>query len=120
VLDVVHRQRRIGDEEILSALDDFYALISNTRVIKQLLESLKSEPALLLGHINREYERSGECVPDHRLLLGGFLGEDSLKVLVEAGLVTREPGQYSIYCYTPTAAGKEQYKTLKTSGFFRD
>ena len=108
-----------GDEKISKAIDDFCALISETGVIKQLLESLKSEPALLLGHINREYEQSGECVPDHRLLLGGFLGEDSLKALVEAGLVTREDGQYSIYCYTPTAAGKEQYQKLKASGFFK-
>lgn len=50
-------------------------------------------------------------------MLGGFLGEDSLKALVEAGLVTKETGQYSVYSYTPTAAGKEQSLKLKASGF---
>lgn len=73
-----------------------------------------------MGYVCREYERSGQCVPDHRLLLGGFMGEDSLKALVEAGLVIKEAGQYSVYCYTPTAAGKAQYQKLKVSGFFRD
>lgn len=104
----------------MSALDDFAALLAKTEVINQLLESLRQEPALILGHINREYEKSGQSVPDHRLLLGGFLGEDSLKALAAAGLVEKEPGQYSVYSYVPTAVGKEQYQKLKASGFYRD
>jgi hypothetical protein len=106
--------------KISSALDDFSALLSRTVVIKQVLDSLTWEPALNLGHINREYEKSGQCVPDHLLQLGGFLGEDSLKALVDAGLVIRETSQYSIYCYTPTPAGREQYQKLKAAGFFKD
>ena len=104
----------------MSALDDFTALLETTDVIKQVLKSLQEEPALILGHINREYEKSGESVPDHRLLLGGFLGEDSLKALVAAGLVEKEPGQYSVYSYVPTAVGKEHYQKLEASGFYRD
>ena len=104
----------------MSVLDDFAALLETTDVIKQVLKSLQEEPALILGHINREYEKTGERVPDHRLLLGGFLGEDSLKALAAAGLVEKEPGQYSIYSYVPTAAGKEHYRKLEASGFFRD
>ena len=102
---------------ISDALDDFSALLARTGIVRQMLESLTREPAHIFGHICREYERSGQCVPDHRLLLGGFLGEDALKALVEAGLVTREAGQFSVYCYTPTAAGREQYQKLKAGGF---
>ena len=104
----------------MSALDDFMALLETTEVIKQVLSSLKEEPALLLGHINREFERSGESVPDHRLMLGGFLGEDSLKALVSAGLIQKEPGQYSVYRYQPTDKGKEYYEKLGESGFYRN
>ncbi|RJQ40870.1 MAG: hypothetical protein C4555_00865 [Dehalococcoidia bacterium] len=104
--------------KVSSSLDDFNALLARTDVIRQLHESLVREPAYILGHICRIHEQSGQCVPDHRLLLGGFLGEDSLRALVEAGLVTKEVGQTSVYCYTPTAAGKEQYAKLKTGGLF--
>lgn len=104
----------------MSALDDFAALLAETDVIKQLSKSLKEEPAILLGHISREYEKSGQNVPDHRLLPGSFLGEDSLRALMAAGLITREPGEYSVYCYAPTTAGREFHRRLEASGFYRD
>ena len=104
----------------MSALDDFTALLATTEVIKQVLKSLREEPALLLGHISREYERTGESVPDHRLLPGSFLGEDSLKALASAGLITKEVGRHSVYSYEPTAVGREHYQKLEASGFYRD
>lgn len=104
----------------MSALDDFAACLETTEVIRQLVKSLKEEPARLLGEINREYENSGESVPDHRLLPGSFLGDDSFKALEAAGLIIREAGQQSVYCYRPTAAGREYYQKLKASGFYRD
>lgn len=43
--------------------------------MKQVLKSLKEEPAHLLGDICQEYQRTGQSVPDHRLHFVGYLGE---------------------------------------------
>lgn len=61
----------------MSALDDFTTLIQETETIKQMIRSLKEEPAYLLGSICRQYEKTGRPVPDHQLNITGYLGEVS-------------------------------------------
>ena len=104
----------------MGALDDFAGLLGNTEVMKQALKSLKEEPAQLLGDICREYQRTGQLVPDHRLHFTGYLGEATLKALLSAGLIRRQPGErLSLYCYEPTPEGLEQYERLKADGFYK-
>lgn len=104
----------------MSAIDDLTALLETTEVMKQVLNSLKEEPAHLLGDICREYQRDGQSVPDHRLHFVGFLGEASLKALLAAGLIRHQPGgRLSLYSYEPTPEGLEQYERLKAEGFYR-
>lgn len=98
----------------MSALDDFTALIQETETIKQVIRSLKEEPAYLLDSICRQYEKTGRPVPDPQLNITGYLGEVSLKALFAAGLISQQPGgRLSLYCYEPTQNGLEQYRNLK-------
>ncbi|MFO7773661.1 MAG: hypothetical protein R6V59_06985 [Dehalococcoidia bacterium] len=102
----------------MSAIDDFARLIEATDVAKHILSSLKEEPARRLGRICREYDRTGEPVPDHNVELYGFMGEAAVAALVSAGLIRRQPGgRTSLYCYEPTAEGMNQYEKLKADAF---
>lgn len=105
----------------MGAFDDFADLLENTEVMKQVLKSLREEPAVLLGEIFREYERTGKPVPDHRLHFVGYLGEATLKALLAAGLINRHSGErLSLYAYEPTEKGQEEYQRLKDSGFYKE
>ncbi|MFQ5996308.1 MAG: hypothetical protein ACE5KP_01615 [Dehalococcoidales bacterium] len=104
----------------MSAVDDFYALLETTEVMQQVRKSLKEEPAHLLGDICREYQRTGQPVPDHRLRFVGYMGEAALKALLSASLISRQPGgRLSLYCYEPTPEGLEHYEKLKADGFYQ-
>lgn len=104
----------------MSALDDFAIIIEGTSVMQQMARSLREEPARLLCDICREYEATGQPVPDHHVNLVGFLGEASLRALVMAGLILEKSGSWtSLYCYEPTAEGIKQYTVLKASGFYK-
>ncbi len=103
----------------MSAIDGFAALLETTEVMRQVLKSLKEEPAHLLGDICREYQKTGQLVADHRLHLVGYLGEAMLKALLSAGLIRRQSGgTLSLYSYEPTPDGLEQYERLKADDFY--
>ena len=104
----------------MSAIDDFVTLLETTEVMKQVLKSLKEEPAHLLGDICREYQRTGQSMPDHHLQFVGYMGEAALKALLSAGLIRRQPGgRLSLYCYEPTPEGLAQYEKLKADNFYQ-
>jgi len=104
----------------MSAIDDFVILLETTEVMKQVLKSLKEEPAHLLGDICREYQRTGQSMPDHHLQFVGYMGEAALKALLSAGLIRRQPGgRLSLYCYEPTSEGLAQYEKLKVDNFYQ-
>jgi len=104
----------------MSAIDEFTGLLDATDTMKQVIKNLREEPAYLLGNICREYEKTGQPVPDHRLQFTGLLGETTPQVLISAGLVKRESGdRLSIHTYEPTPAGLEQYRKLQADGFFK-
>lgn len=103
----------------LSAMDEFAALLERTEVMKQVLKSLKEEPAHLLRDICRDYRQTGEPVPDHRLQLVGYMGEAALIALLSAGLIEKQPGgRLSLYCYEPTQEGLRQWEKLEAEGAF--
>ncbi len=104
----------------MSAIDDFTALMEKTAVMKQVLKSLKEEPAELLGEICREYQKTGQPVPDHRLRFAGYMGEAALKALLSSGLIRRlSGGRLSLYCYEPTTEGLKQFERLNADGFYQ-
>ena len=104
----------------MSAIDDFATLLETTEIMKQVLKSLKEEPAHLLGDICREYQGTGQSMPDHHLQFVGYMGEAALKALLSAGLIRRQlGGRLSLYCYEPTSEGLEQYEKLKADNFYQ-
>ena len=104
----------------MSAIDDFAASLETTEIIKQLLKSMKEEPAHLLGDICQEYQTTSRPAPDHHLHLAGYLGDASLKALLSLGLIRQQSGgRLSLYSYEPTPEGLVQYQRLKADGFYR-
>jgi len=104
----------------MSAIDNFALLLSTTEVMKQVLKSLKEEPAHILGDICREYQITGQSMPDHRLQLTGYLGGAALTALLSARMIKRQSeGTLSLYSYEPTSEGLEQYERLKVDGFYK-
>jgi hypothetical protein len=104
----------------MSALDDFTELLDRTEVMKQLINTLKQEPAHLLGDICREYKKTGKAVPDHNLRTIGYMGEAAIRALASAGLIIRSSGGLlSLYVYEPTDEGLKQYKKLKDEEFYK-
>lgn len=98
--------RRWQGVQGVSATDEFAALIEATEVMKQVLESVREEPAHLLELICREHTKTGLPVPDHRLYFVGCMGEAALKALISAGMVSRHSGgPLALYTYEPTADG---------------
>jgi hypothetical protein len=105
----------------MKVLDDLFALLETTEVMKQVMRSLKEEPAYLLGSICREYGSTGQPIPDHHLSLVGYLGEASIRALISAGLVRQQTGsRLALYCYEPTAEGLKYHEGLKASGFYQN
>jgi len=105
----------------MSAFDDFATLLETTEVMKQVIKSLKEELAQLLGQICREYQTTGQPVPDHRLHFVGYLGEAAVKALLSAGLIRRYPGvRLCLYSYEPTPQGLEQFARLNADGFYKE
>jgi len=104
----------------MSAIDEFTTLMENTEVMKQVFRSIREEPAYRLRDICREYARTGNPVPDHRLQLFGYMGEMAIKALLSAGLVARHSGgTLSLYTYEPTAEGLRHYAGLRDEGFYQ-
>lgn len=104
----------------MGAIDNFAVLLETTEVMKQILSSVKEEPAHLLGRICREYQRTGEAVPDHRLHFTDYLGEAALKALLSAGLIRQQSGgRLSPYLYEPNTEGLKQYESLKADSFYQ-
>ena len=105
---------------MMSAIDNFALLLESTEVMKQVLKSLKDEPAHLLGDICREYQITGKSVPDHRLQFKGYLGRDAVTALLSARMIKRQSeGTLSLYSYEPTSEGLAQYEMLKADGFYK-
>ena len=98
----------------MSAIEEFSAVIEKTDVMKQIIKSLKEEPAHLLLSICQKYREEGKPVPDHRLHLAGYMSEAALKALLSAGMIKRHPGGgLALYTFEPTADGLAQCDKLK-------
>jgi len=104
----------------MTAIDDFATLLETTEVMRQVLRSVREEPAYLLRDICRDHQRTGLAVPDHCLQLIGYMGGAALKALLAAGLIRQHSGgRLSLYTYEPTEKGLEQYKKFEADGFYR-
>jgi hypothetical protein len=74
--------------------------------LRQLAAELRAYPLRLLEQVTSQADARGGAVPDHLLRLDPFLGEASLRALVEGGYLSREAGERAIYAYAPTTEGR--------------
>lgn len=103
----------------MSAFREFVKEIKNTDVMGRVFGLMEKEPAYLLRMICDEFDTSGNALPDHRLQLNGFIEDISIKALVAAGFVNREDGgRLSLYKYSPTEKGMQEYRNLLKSGYY--
>ncbi len=104
----------------MSAYDEFVALVDNTDVMKEMLKSFRERLVHFLGDVCREFQRTGQPVPDHHLHFAGYLGETTIKALVAAGLIKRQAGgRISLYSYEPTPEGLAHFEKLKAEGVYK-
>lgn len=94
-------------------------VIRQTDAMAQALNCIEQEPLQLLGEICRQFEKAKEPVPDYNLHPSGYIGEVSLKALVEAGLVKSHAApRYSLFRYEPTEEGLKHYHKLSQAGYY--
>ncbi|MCD6230861.1 MAG: hypothetical protein J7J88_03220 [Dehalococcoidia bacterium] len=93
----------------MSVFENFAEVINGTEEMQSLLHNLEEEPATLLASICREFEATGQEVPDHHFNLAGYFAEAAIKMLLSAGMVSMKPGKFSLYEYKPTEAGLRYY-----------
>lgn len=87
--------------------------------MEELVTSLEHEPLGLLAAICKAHEVQGGPIPDHRLPIQGYLGEISIKALVQTGLVTEEPStRDSIRAFVPTHKGSDYYLRLTKEDYY--
>jgi hypothetical protein len=103
----------------MSAFTEFIEEIKKTDVMRRVLNLLEKEPAYMLKVICKEFEASGNALPDHRLQLNGFIEDISLKAFVAAEYVSSEDGgRMSLYQYRPTDKGIQKYRYLLKTGYY--
>jgi len=104
--------------ENMGAYEDLIEKLKQTEAVQQVLATLEKEPVTLLHAICKEYEVSNEPVPDHHLLVSGYLKEVALRALLSAGLLERQPGgKLTVHAYKPTSAGMKYYRRLVNEGW---
>lgn len=102
----------------MGAHEDLIEKLKQTDVLQQVLGAFEKEPVILLHAICKEYKVSNEPVPDHHLLVSGYLKEVALRALLSAGLMERQPGsKLTVHAYKPTSAGMKYYQRLVNEGW---
>ncbi|MBI2934303.1 MAG: hypothetical protein HYY29_01910 [Chloroflexi bacterium] len=102
-----------------SAYRDFLNEVKKTEVMEFLLKSIEQEPVRIFGIICRNYEKTGQAVPDHVLHPSGYIGELALKALTGAGLVKYLKGdRLALFRYEPTTEGLKVYKKMVKEGVY--
>ena len=71
----------------MSSNRDFEALLNETEIMVQFKQSMKDEPVKLLLDICKKFEKAKQPVPEYNLHIQGYVGDISLKALVQSGLV---------------------------------
>ncbi len=80
--------------------------LTELRPIQELMVEVRTYPARLLRLICDQYAERKAPVPDHALHLAPYLGETSLRALMEGGYVElQDESHISVHAYVPTASG---------------
>ncbi|MDP2720065.1 MAG: hypothetical protein Q8P44_09650 [Dehalococcoidia bacterium] len=98
---------------------DLINALRKTEAMDNLIKCLEQEPVVLLGIICRNYEKTGQPVPDHQVHPSGYLGDVSLKSLISANMIKSLSGDHlALGRYEPTPEGLKVYKILVKEGVY--
>lgn len=80
--------------------------LGDLRPLRELTDEVRTYPVKLLRLICDQYAARGAPVPDHALRLSPYLGETSLRALIEGGYVRRDDAAHiAVHAYVPTESG---------------
>jgi len=97
-----------------SAKGEVSRMVSNSSSFRQLRGELNQYPVALFSRVCIMHRERKSPVPDHALGLAPYMGDLSLRALVESQLIERvERDDRSMHAYTPTAKGLEMWKRLE-------
>ena len=85
---------------------DAESLLSELSPIRELMGEVRTYPVRLLQRICDLYAAREAPVPDYALHLAPYLGETSLRALIEGGYVElRDDTHVAVHAYVPTPSG---------------
>ncbi len=85
------------------AFDAAVETLAGLAPLRELALEVRTYPLRLLRLVYEQHKERGGPVPDHLLKLPTYLGETSLRALVEGGFLERsDDPQYALYAYAPT------------------
>ena len=88
------------------ALQSAAEKLAKLPALRELADELKFYPVRLLNQLCDVHAKRNGPVPDHALTLLPYLGETSIRALVEGGYVELvDDVSYAIHAYQPTEAG---------------
>ena len=89
-------------EDRVRAAED---VLAATGPLRNLSDEVRSYPLRLLRLVVEQYAARDAPVSDHLLRLPPYLGETTLRGLLEGGFVERVTAAYAVYAYAPTPEG---------------
>ena len=85
---------------------DAESRLSELAPIRELMAEVRTYPVRLLQRICDLYTLRDTPVPDHALQLAPYLGETTLRALIEGGYVElRDHTHIAVHAYVPTPSG---------------
>ena len=102
----------------MGTYEDLTEMLMHTESMVRIKATLEQEPVMILCDICSQYEKNSVPVTHEDVHSSGFIRDLSLKTLMSAELIKREPsGQKSLFCYRPTSNGMKYYRKLLEEGY---
>jgi hypothetical protein len=96
-----------------SAKGELVRMVTNSGPFRQLRDELNQYPLALFSRICGMHRDRKSPVPDYSLGLAPYMGELSLRALVESELIELvDRDSRSTHAYAPTAKGQEMWERL--------
>ena len=101
----------------MGTYEDVAEMLMQTESMLRILSVLEREPVVILCDICSQHEKNSAPVLHDNVHSSGFIRDLSLRTLMSAELIKREPsGQKSLFTYRPTPKGMQYYRKLLEEG----
>ena len=101
----------------MAAYKDVVEMIMQTESMVRIFTVIEREPVLILCDICSQHEKDNAPVMHDNVHSSGFIRDLSLRTLMSAELIKREPNsQKPLFSYRPTPKGMQYYRKLMEEG----